>query len=414
MRNERGAGRKARFSREEIERIRSRHAAGEKVSTLAKEYGVSRQTLSKYLNPVECYEVEIDFGEEGKKYTQIYVNETRESLHVVNYAMELSKRAFGWNENPTWDDFLNLIEQECVKDAFVCLAKKTDSISLKKLSANSSVKITGEADVEFRFTKKDLIIARTDTDGFQLKALSSDRRWFVKSQALISGVLMDDWLVEIEASDICKQLGIKCVEQMPCRFILGSKEYNAVYSKNFELDGYTFISFERLLELNGKSSESDEFLKLESIEKLKWCARQLSEIGCIDYADTLKYMLDLCIVDILVGNIDRHTKNFGLFFNAYTGKYEIALLFDNGMGLFENDYYRDNYKSYEEAMKNVYVSPYGEDPFEMLDMINREFDIIRIYPELVNVKFSGLIQTEYALLYQRKMLEKVRGLYGRA
>ena len=76
-------------------------------------------------------------------------------------------------------------------------------------------------------------------------------------------------------------------------------------------------------------------------------------------------MLNLAVLDCLVGNVDRHTRNFGLFYNSSTGKYEIPLIFDNGMGLFEHDYYRDNYRNYEEAMNNVYVSPYGEDPFEL-------------------------------------------------
>ena len=48
--NERGAGRKPVFSEEQIIEIQEKRKQGMTVSALAKEYGVSRQTLSGYLN----------------------------------------------------------------------------------------------------------------------------------------------------------------------------------------------------------------------------------------------------------------------------------------------------------------------------------------------------------------------------
>ena len=54
-------------------------------------------------------------------------------------------------------------------------------------------------------------------------------------------------------------------------------------------------------------------------------------------------MLNLAILDCLVGNCDRHTRNFGVFFNSSKGEFSIAPVFDSGMGLFEHDYYRDKY-----------------------------------------------------------------------
>ena len=115
-------------------------------------------------------------------------------------------------------------------------------------------------------------------------------------------------------------------------------------------------------------------------------------------------MIDLAVVDCLVGNVDRHTRNFGLFFNTHSGKYEIPLLFDNGMGLFEHDYYRDRYDSYESAMNNVYVSPYGEDPFDMMIMLDEEFDLKARYPEIENITYPNILSTPFALEYEKRMI----------
>ena len=132
-----------------------------------------------------------------------------------------------------------------------------------------------------------------------------------------------------------------------------------------------------------------------SLEKLECCANQLARIGSIAYAQAEKYMIDLAVIDCLVGNVDRHTRNFGLFFNSNTGEYSIPLVFDNGMGLFEHDRYRDSYKTFEEAMNNVYVAPYGEDPFSFLKELNRHFPLKKIYrtgtiiyPDALNTPFA--------------------------
>ena len=184
-----------------------------------------------------------------------------------------------------------------------------------------------------------------------------------------------------------------------------NSNFDGVYSDNFELDGYSFVSFERLLERCGMSTREDEFISLGAIDKLKWCAGRLSDIGMLPYEKTLKYMTDLAVIDCLVGNVDRHTRNFGLFFNAYSGKYEIPLLFDNGMGLFEHDYYRDRYDSYESAMKNVYVSPYGEDPFDMMSLLDKEFDLKARYPGIVSLSYLNILTTPFALEYEKRMIK---------
>lgn len=426
MANDRGAGRKSTLTTEQIENARNRYEAGESIAQIAAEYGISRQGLYKRLREdKQAKEIKIDYVLEGELCTtiSIYINDNR--LRVFNYATQLSKRAFGWNENPSWEEFRDFLERqyllakgidaERVNNCFLCSDKKISSISVSDIAENDaeSELIIDDAVKDFipsfEFKRKDILIIRTDTDGFQLKAITSDRKWFVKAQAEMGGTIMNDWAVEIIASNICKQLKIDCVEQKHCEFVYEGRKRNGVFSRNFELDGLTFISFERLLEYKGISSRSEEFIHLNAIEKMKWCANILSSFGKVAFADALKYMLDLAMIDCLVGNVDRHMKNFGLFFNNTINEWMIGPAFDNGMGLFEHDYYRDRYESYESAMNNVYIAPYGEDPFEMIDMLSKEFNLGKIYPGLKEFEYTNELTTEYAKEYERRMIAHVRG-----
>ena len=111
------------------------------------------------------------------------------------------------------------------------------------------------------------------------------------------------------------------------------------------------------------------------------------------------------MIDCLVGNTDRHTRNFGLFFSSHQAAYGIPLIFDNGMGLFEHDYYKDEYTDFEEAMRTVYVEPYGEDPFDMLRLLISHFDLYSLYPKLPNIVYPDFPVSSFAKEYQTRILE---------
>lgn len=412
MKNERNAGRKSKIEKQELEKIKTRIADGEKVSVIAKEYGISRQALHRKLSEGSSTIV-LDYVVDDICATRIEMDLRSETLHVINYAQAISKRAFGIHDNPVWNDLIDLlIKQYCQvrsdeiedgKQRAICFDKSRETFTLQDV-LGKNLRLAEEAEipkVQFRFDKKDILYTRTDTDGFQLKALSQDRRWFVKSQAIFGGKLMDDWAVEMIAADICQQLGIPCVMQRYCEFVYGSRTYKGVYSANFELDGYSFVSFESLLARMGLSSNDNEFVRLDAIAKMKWCADKLAVAGNLQPADTLRYMLDLALVDCLVGNVDRHTRNFGLFYNAYEEKFEIPLIFDNGMGLFEYDSYE--YETFEDAMMTVYVAPYGEDPFDMIRMLDQEYDLRKTYPGLSNLQYKNYLAKPFATEYMERM-----------
>jgi len=419
MANTRNAGRKPKLSDEQLNTIIGRYKSGETLSDLALEAGISKQALSKRIKYMDASrETTLDYYIDGKLCTRISLDTRRHSLRIINYTTQLSRRAFGYIDNPNWADLQDFLDdyyetkndikssnQYIMTDSIEDIDILRDNASAEKYSIIAD---DNEALPRFFFSKKEKVLNRTDTNGYQLKGTTHNRRYFVKSQAIMSGVVLNDHLVEVIASDICRQLSIPCVQQNHCRFIYEGKSYEGVYSENFELDGYTFISFESLLNRQGLATKDEDFIALDSIPKLKWCAKQLSVIGRLEYKDTLKYMLDLAITDCLIGNVDRHTRNFGLFYNAHSTRYEIPLVFDNGMGLFENDYYRDSYNTFDEAMRNVYVAPYGEDPFDMIIMLNEEFNLSNIYPALQDLTYPDILTTEYALEYERRMSDYVR------
>lgn len=137
--NERGAGRKRALNAEKIAQIAKRHEAGETLTALAAEYGISRQTLSGYLNRkdeeqeqicrtirkwaelnrrfrdvnVQEYTMRMDFMCGDECCTEILVDFARQRIAVENRTDDLIHRAFGIKAKPTWEDFEEFLESRC-------------------------------------------------------------------------------------------------------------------------------------------------------------------------------------------------------------------------------------------------------------------------------------------------------------
>ena len=138
--NARGAGRKRALHAETVNVIKKRYDAGETVTALAAEYGVTRQTLSTYLHPKEpkmdricrtyrawvClnalmqqddlwdYTLRIDYMNHEECCTVILVDFLHKKILIRNETDELFFRAFGVKAKPTWEDFEYFLEDRCV------------------------------------------------------------------------------------------------------------------------------------------------------------------------------------------------------------------------------------------------------------------------------------------------------------
>ena len=79
------SGRKNSFTEPQIARILALQSQGEKITSIAKQYQVSRQTI----------------------YSQI------QRAHQFNYTDQIPLRAFGVVEHPDWADFQYFLEDRC-------------------------------------------------------------------------------------------------------------------------------------------------------------------------------------------------------------------------------------------------------------------------------------------------------------
>ena len=113
MANDRHAGRKTKLGKEKIEEAVRRRAAGESVSNLAKEYGISRQALYNCIKDAELpAESRIDYMVDGELCSSIFVDRKRQTIRLIHYTIELSKRAFGINDSPTMNDLRELFKEK--------------------------------------------------------------------------------------------------------------------------------------------------------------------------------------------------------------------------------------------------------------------------------------------------------------
>jgi len=88
---------------------------GMSTKKIADYFGVSRQTISKYLNkPLDGdYVMRLDFMFRQKVCTEIYVDFANKQIKIINRTDDIMKRAFGVNEKPTWEDFESFLEERC-------------------------------------------------------------------------------------------------------------------------------------------------------------------------------------------------------------------------------------------------------------------------------------------------------------
>ena len=108
-------GRRKALSEQDIATIIQLQKDGKTTKEIAERFGVSRQTISKYLNrpPDDTYVMRIDFMFRQKVCTEIYVDFEHKRIRIVNRTDDIMKRAFGVNENPTWEDFESFLEERC-------------------------------------------------------------------------------------------------------------------------------------------------------------------------------------------------------------------------------------------------------------------------------------------------------------
>lgn len=113
--NPRNAGRKKKFTAEDVQTIRGLIEGGMTVNEAAERFQTSRQVIGRYLNekPEEGYTLRMTYMYQQHPCTIIDVDFLNQRVKVQNKTKDMLHRAFGVIEKPTWDDFEMFLKERC-------------------------------------------------------------------------------------------------------------------------------------------------------------------------------------------------------------------------------------------------------------------------------------------------------------
>ena len=111
----RKAGRKKKFTAEDVQTIRSLMEDGMTVNEVAERFQTSRQVIGRYLNekPAEDYTLRMTYMYQQHPCTIIDVDFLNQRVMVQNKTKDMLHRAFGVIEKPTWNDFELFLKERC-------------------------------------------------------------------------------------------------------------------------------------------------------------------------------------------------------------------------------------------------------------------------------------------------------------
>ena len=111
--NPRNAGRKAQLTPDQTVEVLELHRKGIGNTEIAKQFGVSRQTIYKYIYNAEHFSTNPDFTMRmnfmnGSQLCTVI------DIDFKNYTDRIPLRAFGVVENPSWADFEEFLKERCL------------------------------------------------------------------------------------------------------------------------------------------------------------------------------------------------------------------------------------------------------------------------------------------------------------
>lgn len=219
------------------------------------------------------------------------------------------------------------------------------------------------------FETKDLVeIQLNSTSKGNQRKWIADNTFMIKEQFFYQNVYWKDYLVEVIASTIASQMTcnvISVLEQRECIIrdsvtdAIRHGVYSSLWDKNLR-----FVSYSRLCD--------EVFDNKDTIEN-KWNI-VIETIKNATGLDCTEYLIVMSLIDYIVGNEDRHLNNFGVFYNESTYRFEIATLFDFGLGLFEHDrLYED--LSFRKCVESMQCKPFYKNNEKVIDWISLNYDI---------------------------------------
>lgn len=115
--NARNAGRKKKFTTEDVRQMQSMISDGMTINEIAGHFDTSRQMISKYLRtaqrPAAGYTLRMTYMYQKYPCTIIDVDFLNQKVMVQNRTNDVLHRAFGIKETPSWNDFERFLEERC-------------------------------------------------------------------------------------------------------------------------------------------------------------------------------------------------------------------------------------------------------------------------------------------------------------
>lgn len=189
--------------------------------------------------------------------------------------------------------------------------------------------------------------------------IGNQEKWYIPEEGLIvkapfyyEGQYWKDFLVEVVASSLGKQLGFNVAEQYVCRIIDGDREMFGVASVSALKAQEDYTTFYRLL-----SGASDSLRELHSSNPWEMFQGIYHAYQETTGVDTLRYLFEMLVLDCLIGNEDRHMNNFGIGYSHVTHKSFTPQLFDFGLGLFETSKVFQT-QSWDTVLQYMSLKPY--------------------------------------------------------
>lgn len=113
--NSRNAGRKKKFTEADMIQIANLREEGATLDEIAHRYQTSRRIVAKYLSrpPEEGYTMRLTYMCRQKPCTVIDVDFADQKIKIQNLTNDVLHRAFGVQEQPTWEDFEAFLASRC-------------------------------------------------------------------------------------------------------------------------------------------------------------------------------------------------------------------------------------------------------------------------------------------------------------
>lgn len=254
--------------------------------------------------------------------------------------------------------------------------------------------------------------------GTQASSKGNQIKWFIDNCYIKADTYGYESVAEIVSCILCKNAGLKYIKYMPCIIMentgFGVIKHRGCYSINILRNNENIKSLYRILKNRYSNAEIEQFWVdyccSELVDKLVY---EISIETGVKIDTLMNYLSNICKLDALIINEDRHINNLALI--EKDNKYRVAPIFDNGFSLLsfiaESPFEYD----FRILIKYKRARPFFRD-FDLQAGYFKDYPLLKInYKQLLNdlhnIKIDGYeLYIERAINVLLYRLEQTRGV----